>query len=390
MLDTLCQELAFSDINDYNPDTIMGLLPIDIYVASKFAPKLLRPLKYGENGVFFWIPGSGMTTIVKNIFSSKAILRKYLPYSNMSEIISFWGNVSTKRSFLDLLKSSGFNSYELLEEKALKLVDKGKELVCILGRIDNYPQNERISILKHFVRLTSLNRHRLHILFHSFDKPWFEEQISKYPELLLLANNMEIVPVLFSEDLKKYIREMGKVYEFNIGSSDLSKMMSTYGGMLQLTKEYIRSHSSNSNLDIKFKVNWNDFPKSYKSEIENRLNNQIPRKKSLAGCDLEKFGIIDLKVFSKHQSILNFNPENCLKKILTSSEEKFWDYLKSHQNSLISKDLVTEVLRPGVESEVSLWAIDQAVSRFRKKLTKAGVDADLLVTVKGRGYIWKG
>jgi DNA-binding response OmpR family regulator len=46
------------------------------------------------------------------------------------------------------------------------------------------------------------------------------------------------------------------------------------------------------------------------------------------------------------------------------------------------------MLRPENGEDISLWAIDQAVSRFRKKLAEAGTDPELLKTIKKKGYIW--
>ena len=89
MLDLTCQILALTDTACYNPD-------MDTVLAGAYAQQLLLPIKYGENGVFFWIPGSGMTTIVQTVFISKNILAKHL--SGLAKIfkLSVYGDTRLK------------------------------------------------------------------------------------------------------------------------------------------------------------------------------------------------------------------------------------------------------------------------------------------------------
>lgn len=369
----------------------MGLSKMDLLIAYGYASQLLRPLKYGENGVFFWIPGSGMTSIVQNLFSSKHVLKRNLSeFSKYLEAIPFWGHLSEQRSLHSLLNSSGFTDYTSLEQKVLKTVKTGKEVVCLVGRIDDYSDKEKITILKHFIRLTSNNRHRIHILFNSFDKPWFEQQLVKYPEFIVLANYMEIVPILSGKKLKGYIESLADDFDFNLTKIKLREITQTYGGIIQLTKEFIRSGGNSSLLGLKFRVNWQNFPKSYKLEIENFILEKTIRNQSSAYRDLKEFGALELKLFSVLRSLLNIDPNVILASLLTPSEKDLWNYLKLHRNREISKDSVIGLLRPENSDDVSFWAIDQAVSRFRKKLAKAGMDPEYLVTLKGKGYIWKG
>ena len=104
--------------------------------------------------------------------------------------------------------------------------------------------------------------------------------------------------------------------------------------------------------------------------------------------DLEKMGVWGLKVFRTHFATLETDSESILNEILTLGEQQLWKTLKENSGKLIEKEQVIKILRPTQEEELSLWALDQAVSRFRNKLEKAGIDAELLVTKKGKGYIW--
>src|SRR3989344_6005316 len=149
MLDLICHKLAISDKSCYNSDTIMGLSKLDYSIAAYYAPKILTPLKYGENGVFFWFPGSGMTTIVRDIFSEKTLLRKHLAgLTTRIKVIQFWGHLADKKTTQELIRSAGFVDYQKLEDECKKILDKGDEVVCIIGRIDDYPQIEKVKILK--------------------------------------------------------------------------------------------------------------------------------------------------------------------------------------------------------------------------------------------------
>lgn len=368
----------------------MGQKDIHDQVNSFFAPQLLKPLKYGENGVFFWIPGSGMSTIVRNVFTSKILLQKHLSgFAKNVKILLLWGDIAESSSLIGLLNSQGFSDFAALEQQVLSWLKSGREVAIVAGFIDIFPEAEKLSLLRHLLRLSAHNRRRVHLIFHSVNKPWFEAQLANRSELFTLANSLEIVPLISGDLLSRYISEFSATYGFSLSAKQRQNLASTYGGILQLVKEYLRSHGPSPLLDTKIRADYQLFPASYRQEIEDHLFHSRSRIHSSAYRDLCEFQAWDLQIFSKHRHILNSDPARLLDQNLTPSEKSFWQQLSSHPGKVFSKEDTINLLRGEHPEDVSLWAADQAVSRFRKKLLRAGLDPSHLKTLKGRGYLWQ-
>jgi hypothetical protein len=350
----------------------------------------MEPIKYGENGVFFWVPGSGMTTVVRDLFNNKQLLKQSLGklYSQL-EIFMFFGHLTSKKDSTNLLKESGYENFDSLKETSIYLLKRGHELVFILGRIDNFPDKEKLGILKMFLKINSLNPRRVHIIFNTRNKPWFVKAMNENPGLIALANRLVIMPLIKDNLLNSFIKTTAKQYGKDFSETEIIKISKIYGGILQLTKEFIRSKEDLTTLELKIKILWNALPNSYKEILEQSISQNIPKKKELDFLDLEKFGLLDLEGFNVHKQILNINSDKIIRSILTIEETDLYDYLIKHKGELVNKDKVIELLRPQNSSDVSLWTIDKAVSRFRIKLQKSCIDPELLKTVKGKGFIWQ-
>ena len=157
--------------------------------------------------------------------SSKSLLKKSLGnlIANL-EILQIWGHLTYNKSLRELLISAGFTNTKEITNHVKNSLARGDELLFVIGRIDDYSHSEKIKILKLFIKLNSLNPRRVHIIFNSFDKPWFLDALHHHKELMTLANRMEIVPVLTGKLLIKYIKqrsqELGSaVSEQEVGSA---------------------------------------------------------------------------------------------------------------------------------------------------------------------------
>jgi hypothetical protein len=367
----------------------MKLSDLDKKLAEYYLPQIMEPIKYGENAVFFWFPGAGMTTILRDMFEDKILLRKSLgKLSSQVRIIQFWGHLADKKDSDSLLNEAGFANYSELKSSCTKLLNEGNELVYVVSRIDEYSDKEKLSILRLFLKLNSLNPRRVHIIFNSMNRPWFIKTLNQNAELMVLANRMEIVPVLKGALLDKYIKQRSDEYEYVVSSDEIKKISETYGGVLQITKEFLRSKGDLKTLELKLRVIWNALPKTYRQALKKQISGDSSKDTEEAISDLEKFGVLNLKLLSNHKKILDINPNEILRKIFTKEELNLWNYCRSHSGEFISKDTVINILRPENSNETSFWAIDKAISRFRKKLAKSGVDPEIFKTLKGKGYIW--
>lgn len=367
----------------------MKFTQLDEKIAMHYAEEILLPIKYGENATFFWMPGSGTTTIINDIFGSKKILKNKLGRlaSNL-KIFQLWGHLPNKKNLLGILNESGFKDKNHILNDCIKLLEEGNEIVYVIGRIDDFAEKEKIELLKLFVRLQSINPRRVHIILNLMNKPWFIKTLNENPEFVCLVNRMKILPVLKGDLLEQYIKEKSDLFNYKLSSDEIEFINKTYGGILQLTKEYIRSQGNSDTLELKLKVIWNNLPDSYK-EILKQLASKKPIKYTNQDIsDLKEFGIFNLKLFTNHKNILDINSDEILTQILTPEEFNLLNYFKKNSGEIIDKSIIIDILRPENNEEITFWAIDKAISRFRNKLVRSGIDPIILKTVKGKGYIW--
>lgn len=369
----------------------MGLSSIDRKIALNYAHKVLKPVSFGESGIFFWFPGSGMTTILHDIFQTKEVIKETIVGLSSRIVISqFWGNVAMKNSLEGLFESSNFGEYKMLENYANEVLKKGNELVCVIGRIDNFPEVEKIKILKTFVKLNSINRRRIHIILNLVDKPWLENTIVRYPEITSIANSMEIMPLLNGSLLTNFIKQRSLEFGSKLSKGEMKDIVENYGGLLSLIKEHLRSGKSGSSLQhLKLKVLWKDVPNSYKDAFENIFFDSKKEIQKFQTNDLEAFGVLGVQVIKNLWFMLNEDSKSLLNKMLSDTENTLLEHLDKHKGKVLTKDEVINILWPENIGDISFWAVDQAISRFRKKLIRVGIDPDRLRTVKGKGYVWQ-
>ena len=367
----------------------MSLTKSDKSIAEYYGKLILKPIRCGENAIFFWWPGSGMTTIVNDIIGDKSILKSNLGNLVKSiKIITFSGHLVSSKNLNDLLLIAGYKNETEILISTQKLVNEGSEIVFILNRVDDYSNKEKIKILQLFTKLVSINTRRVHLIFNTIDKPWFEKHLEEYKESLILANTMQIIPILKDNLLQEYINETAKKYNLELTENESSYIANTYGGILQLAKEYLRSFRDTTNLDVKFHLQWELLPKEYKEVIKQLVQGEKVEKIEIL-TELEKIGVLKLDLFNKHSQILDINPEKKVLTVFTEGEISLWKYFKQNSRKLILKDTVAKLLRPENNSDTTLWTIDKAVSRFRRKLLNCGIDPEKLKTIKGKGYIWQ-
>lgn len=75
---------------------------------------------------------------------------------------------------------------------------------------------------------------------------------------------------------------------------------------------------------------------------------------------------------------------------LSNREYKILKYFDQHKNKVISREQLGKVIWGSkVTEEYSDWAIDQSISRLRKKLGDNAYKPEYLKTIRGRGFILK-
>jgi len=363
-------------------------LNIDNLIADHYSALILNPIKYGESGVFFWFPGCGMTSIEQDIFANKSILKKNLQgLTSRLKVWQLWGHLAEDKTADGWLRL-GFESEEILVKNIHEVLEKGDEVVLVAGKIDNFDEIERIKILKILLNVLEINKRRVHIVLNLLNKPWWDRVLKTHPEFVALANRLEMVKTLPDNLLDIFISENSQKFGISFGKEKISTLKNEYGGILKLVKESLRSYGQEQGIEMKMRVVWDSIPVEYQEAIKNNVITRRRVPKTKIEKELVEFGVWNLNGFKKNYALLLSNPENILAKTLTEEENKLWKKLTANPGTLIYKDEVITILRPMTGDDLTLWAVDQAVSRFRKKLKCAGIDSDQLMTKKGKGYIW--
>ncbi|MFC1653890.1 transcriptional regulator [Patescibacteria group bacterium] len=88
-----------------------------------------------------------------------------------------------------------------------------------------------------------------------------------------------------------------------------------------------------------------------------------------------------------HEDLLYFKGKS-IENALSSQEKALMLKLYSRSGELVSFDEVADVLW-GEGEYVSLWALNKAVQRLRKKLETVGLSENMLKTVRKRGYVFE-
>lgn len=353
---------------------------LDIEIAKFYAPLVLGSLKYGENRICVWFPGSGKTTILNNILRSKSIINNEL------------GNITKN---LEIIFASGKDSINGTAEEIIEKIgiikhfeDKnklGKEIVVICDEIEMLNDSSLSKLLIYLWKIVNLNKARFHLILNVKNRYRIEKLITE-KALFGIANQIKLIPILSDKLLKRFVEEKAVFFNSKISKGEIKKLIKETGGILLLTKEYLRNYNSNNLVELKLRAIWSRLPDIYKSFL---LSERSSNKHNLATDDLTEMGVTKLSIFRNKLHLLVNNPEEEVLKYLTNSESEVLIYFQKNKGKLITKELLAQAIwGNNYLEEYSDWSLDQKISRLRKKMFKYGIDPENLQTIKGKGYIW--
>lgn len=360
---------------------------VDLEIARFYAPLILGSLKYGENRICIWFPGCGKTNSINLLLSNKTLLK-----SNLGElykrtiIIPFSGYDSEnsqsdevlKEIYLKLNPKDTLHSSEGLANSIIdecrKIVDQGKEVVFVGNEIENLSQVEYNKLLNNLLRIVLTNRARIHTIINIKNKDMYVRTVSTNNSLLTLSNKIQYIPVLSGHLLRDLINKFIQTFEKKISEKEIVRIEKYSGGISILTKELIRNYPDEGQINLKFH--------ECLTHISKASLDNISEKK--------KYQVHDLSIINDKKYLASENPKEHFTLIANDNELKIFNFLNKNKNKLISKENLADIVWGNNEdADYSDWAIDQIISRFRKKMIKAEIDPQVLETVKGKGYKWK-
>ena len=373
---------------------------IDRKIAQYYAPIILQGVKRGESSVCVWFPGSGKFTIAQNILQSAKILKSVLGgLHSRLKIAPFLGietsQATTEEILSYILRSLGGeprdDSLRAILERINDLIESGQEVLLVGNWLEKLSETEYEKLLISLAKIVLINKARVHCLLLLHNKPLFEKFIFENPDCACLAQTFNYIPILSGKVLEKFVFQQEKIFG-SLSPTRRKEIISSTGGILSLTRELIRNKGDSSSADLKFRANWQDVSVSYQRAILASVKKEKPANylESQATKELGLLGVVPpLTIFREKYSLLVQNPEELLLAILSAAESRLWLWLKKNRGKLLSRDQIAKVWQDGNQIDgYSDWQIDQAISRFRKKLRQCGFGDAALITIKGRGYRW--
>ena len=346
-----------------------------------------------------WFPGAGKTKILKDLLSNKKILKSYLEklYGRV-KFIEYSGIETENSSHQEILNSilSSLSNSKLDNSDQLnqiisncqQLIDQGYEVVLVGNELEILSEKEYEKTLTSIARIVLANKTRIHSILNIKNKNMFNKALERYSFLLSIANKIETVPVLSEQLLSKYIKEKATYFEKKMSPSEAKRIENYTGGILLLTKELIRNYPEEGELDLKLVGCCKHLSKKALELLTGQIKT-FGQEVERTEAELKRMRIWGLGIFTDKINLLESNPRKTLKRILTDKENTVITHLSRNKGRLLTKENVAlKIWGKKDNIDYSDWAVDQFISRLRKKLAKAGIDPEVLKTVKGRGYKW--
>jgi hypothetical protein len=153
------------------PDIMSTIGDINDQITGYFAPFFLEGLKYGENQVNLWFPGSGKTVIINDMISNKQMLQKHLgKFTKRLEIISYSCsgalNPTAEMILYEIATKLKIKLDTNHDQLVLKIIDRCKDIVTkqdksivfVGSKFEDIETQEFKKLLTSMARIVSENR----------------------------------------------------------------------------------------------------------------------------------------------------------------------------------------------------------------------------------------
>ncbi|MDP2861148.1 MAG: winged helix-turn-helix domain-containing protein, partial [bacterium] len=372
-----------------------------------------------------------------NIFGSKEILRKVLKeLFPRIKIIAFRCGDCLSGKSEDILEQIAKalvpnnmvfvnvnKTVEIIKEVCKSNIEKGLETVFVGDGLEDISEEELGKLLKALGSIVFTNRSRIHTILHAFNRPLLDKIFLFEPNTLSLAQNCEYFPLIKDSRLNQFIDDYCQKAGLKINIAEKKEVGRVFGGNLSLAIAYLRLKTQNQDLTVSGSISspviqtrirsiWLRIAPTYQ-EIIKKIWQGLPVQGQLEANYLND--LLQLGLITKYKNTCRFSTEIfplslpilikveplnidktkkqvCagsinLSNVLTKQEERTLYQLIQDKGKLLTRDKIADaVCGKNALDKYSSWAIDQTVSRLRKKLVKLGYLKDIIKTYKGKGY----
>ncbi|MBU0618905.1 winged helix-turn-helix domain-containing protein [Patescibacteria group bacterium] len=368
------------------------LPPITPESFEKMVSQWARIVKYRESGSIYYYSKSGLLYRLRQLFADEKLYSKY-----------FGGK---KIQIVDL-------ESVLIEdqEDVVRVFEKSKSNIFFILAADKIWREQQNKLLDYLANL-GINFNISFLLFFQadFNHPDIE---SIFQTKNLFLQNLVFHPLPSKKDGRQLIRYLENKWQVKIDQKTQQIIVDQCGGYLWLIKEAVRYWRDNNQLsfdhedmNLRLQLIWKYLLDSEKQVLEkvvlgNKDFNSLEKHsfEFLQKTDwlplwplLEKFihhqlKKIDLRVTENGQIVLK---EVLIDRMFSPKERRVLKFLLSKKDRLVSRDEIAQaVLGNQWENNYSDWAIDQTISRLRKKLAGLSISPKIIKTIRGKGLVFK-
>jgi hypothetical protein len=237
------------------------------------------------------------------------------------------------------------------------------------------------------------------LLAHEMLTDELKNQLSKLPSLFW--QHLQTMPLYSKADIKHFIKSLVTDWQLQISEAEIEEIWQLCGGNNILVKDLCRGKRANPLTDIATLSQNETF--RWKSQIYYQALGQNNQRLLINGQDLADFplrlengslpGFLKQMLQAQKQNSLIINADEIsfnqreLTHHFTKLEQKLLHQLHQQQQSTKSREEVAEIIwGQAWADKYSDWAIDQTISRLRKKLARYNLPLSIK-TQRGRGYV---
>jgi len=280
--------------------------------------------------------------------------------------------------------------------------------------------------------LSPINRHILTLLSNLFDEYYpyirilsaFESHITHsrtlnyLPSSTRLYANVFTYPLYGTADTNLFIDVLEKMFEVKVSEKQRIEIINLCGGHWWFVKEAVRQISAQGKWVIDsegiqfrlrmFLASFSDFETSlFKKLIYDKSDFSPEEKESISFYQnmhfIDSKNQMSIPIFTNflkkemEQSIkIKFEDNKMfinqvpVDSFFSKKERRILSLLLKHSNILVTRDQIAESIWPeDTQEHYSDWAIDQLITRLRKRLAKLSISSSRLKLVRGKGYIFR-
>lgn len=366
-------------------------------------------VKLHENFTSLWLPGSGKTYFAGKLVAKKH-LSKVFPQNILNNLIFITLDFGLSEDYIEKQFNEALSIHsneQGIARKLNDLISRKKQIVIILDSFSFL----KIEMIKYLLSLRNLvDYSKVTYLILALESDFYTTKVS-YSDFATIFHNVIKIPYLNKNEASEYLDMEAKTLEVKVTKSQKEQIFRFAGGIINLLINSVRGIKLYKSFD---KTLASD---QMKNTITNLWDGFTPKERTILKSivttgkvppnEFELNYFKEQKLITKNNKIIGDWVKYAVGKISRVQVELkgdfiLWDgvnigevFSKSENlllktmlqspSMLIKRDKIASILWRSPD-KYSDWAIDQAFSRIRKKITSIGIDPNIIKTIKGVGF----